>query len=117
MLKSYIPPQPDGTLTPIVKTPSAATPSASLLDSLTKLAADPKNIVYIVSGRDGEFLEQHLGHIEGLGMSAEHGCFIRSPGAKEWISLTDELDMDWKRDVLQIFKCECLFLFLIEPFC
>lgn len=39
-------------------------------------------------------------------MSAEHGCFLRAPGAKQWISLTDDLDMDWKRDVLQIFRCE-----------
>jgi trehalose 6-phosphate synthase/phosphatase len=42
-------------------------------------------------------------------MSAEHGCFLRAPGAKNWISLTDDLDMDWKRDVLQIFRCEPFF--------
>lgn len=100
------PPLADGTLTPIVKVPSAALPSASLLKSLATLCADPKNVVYIISGRDGEFLEEHLGHIPNLGMSAEHGCFIRAPGAKEWISLTDDLNMDWKKDVLQIFRCE-----------
>lgn len=95
----------DGTLTPIVKDPSAATPSASLLKSLETLAADPKNVVYIISGRDGEFLDEQLGHIPGLGMSAEHGCFIRQPGAKDWVSLTDDLDMDWTKDVLRIFRC------------
>ncbi|ORY55738.1 family 20 glycosyltransferase [Leucosporidium creatinivorum] len=94
----------DGTLTPIVKDPSAAVPSENLLKALPILAADPKNVVYIISGRDGAFLEEHLGHIENLGMSAEHGCFLRAPGAKQWISLTDDLDMDWKRDVLQIFR-------------
>ncbi|GAA5980877.1 hypothetical protein JCM11641_004752 [Rhodosporidiobolus odoratus] len=94
----------DGTLTPIVKDPSAATPSPALLSSLSTLAADPKNVVYIISGRDGDFLEEHLGHIPNLGMSAEHGCFIRQPGAKEWVSLTDDLDMDWKKDVLRIFR-------------
>lgn len=99
----------DGTLTPIVKDPSAAVPSESLLKALPILAADPKNIVYIISGRDGAFLEEHLGHIDNLGMSAEHGCFLRAPGAKQWISLTDDLDMDWKRDVLQIFRCESPF--------
>lgn len=98
----------DGTLTPIVKNPSAAVPSQSLLDSLAKLTADPKNVVYIISGRDGEFLEEHLGHIENLGMSAEHGCFLRGPGAKEWTSLTDDLNMDWKKDVLQIFRCKSI---------
>ncbi|GAA6052076.1 hypothetical protein JCM3770_006618 [Rhodotorula araucariae] len=94
----------DGTLTPIVKDPSAATPSPALLSSLETLAADPKNIVYIISGRDGAFLDEHLGHIPGLGMSAEHGCFLRPPGAKEWISLTDDLNMDWKTDVVRIFR-------------
>ncbi|KAM0789442.1 hypothetical protein ACM66B_000265 [Microbotryomycetes sp. NB124-2] len=94
----------DGTLTPIVKDPSAAVPSESLLKSLPILAADPRNVVYIISGRDGAFLEEHLGHIDNLGMSAEHGCFLRAPGAKNWSSLTDDLDMDWKRDVLQIFR-------------
>lgn len=96
----------DGTLTPIVKDPSAATPSESLLKSLEVLAADPRNIVYIISGRDGAFLEEHLGHIPNLGMSAEHGCFLRAPGQSKWTSLTDELDMDWKKDVTRIFRCE-----------
>jgi trehalose 6-phosphate synthase/phosphatase len=95
----------DGTLTPIVKVPSAAVPSASLLSSLAALTADPRNVVYIISGRDGDFLEEHLGHIENLGMSAEHGCFLREPGVKEWTSLTDEMNLDWKKDVLQIFRC------------
>ncbi|KAI5477902.1 trehalose 6-P phosphatase, glycosyltransferase family 20 protein [Pseudohyphozyma bogoriensis] len=94
----------DGTLTPIVKNPSDALPSQLLLDSLKTITSDPKNVVYIISGRDGDFLEEHLGHIENLGMSAEHGCFIKAPGSKKWISLTDDLNMDWKRDVLQIFR-------------
>ncbi|SCZ90655.1 BZ3500_MvSof-1268-A1-R1_Chr9g10911 [Microbotryum saponariae] len=94
----------DGTLTPIVKNPSDAVPSQSLLKSLPILTADPDNVVFIISGRDGDFLEQHLGHIQNLGMSAEHGCFFRAPGAKKWTSLTEHLDMDWKRDVLRIFR-------------
>ncbi|GAA6002877.1 uncharacterized protein JCM10292_001351 [Rhodotorula paludigena] len=94
----------DGTLTPIVKDPSAATPSAALVSALETLAADPKNIVYIISGRDGAFLEEHLGKIPNLGMSAEHGCFLRAPGSDKWISLTDDLNMDWKSDVVRIFR-------------
>ncbi|SCV70144.1 BQ2448_1538 [Microbotryum intermedium] len=94
----------DGTLTLIVKNPSDAVPSPSLLKSLPILTADPTNVVFIISGRDSDFLEQHLGHIENLGMSAEHGCFFRAPGANKWTSLTEHLDMDWKRDVLQIFR-------------
>lgn len=94
----------DGTLAPIVKTPSMAVPTEDTLTALTALAADPRNLVYIISGRDGAFLEQHLGHISGLGMSAEHGGFIRAPGIKEWTNFTESLDMSWMAEVLEVFK-------------
>jgi trehalose 6-phosphate synthase/phosphatase len=67
----------DGTLTPIVKTPSLAVPSEATLEALERLGLDPKNLVYIISGRDGGFLEQHLGHLKNIGFSAEHGGFVR----------------------------------------
>lgn len=94
----------DGTLSPIVKIPSAAIPSKDTLQALEALAADSRNVVYIISGRDGEFLEQHLGHIKNLGMSAEHGGFIRQPGETTWRNFTESLDMSWMQEVLEIFK-------------
>lgn len=101
----------DGTLTPIVKTPEAAVPSVECLDTLTRLAADPANVIYIVSGRDRGFLSHHLGHIKNLGFSAEHGCFLKTPGSEEWINLTDGLDMSWRADVEDIFRCMLLPLY------
>lgn len=59
-----------------------AVPSKGTLTALPKLAADPKNILYIISGRDGGFLDQHLGHLTDVGFSAEHGCFVRELGAE-----------------------------------
>ncbi|KAH9956645.1 glycosyltransferase family 20 protein [Russula dissimulans] len=94
----------DGTLSPIVKTPSMAVPSEDTLTALTLLSADPRNLVYIISGRDGAFLEQHLGHIRGLGMSAEHGGFIRAPGSEQWTNFTESMDMSWMSEVLEVFK-------------
>ncbi|WAR61527.1 hypothetical protein PtB15_12B215 [Puccinia triticina] len=94
----------DGTLTPIVKNPKDAVPPPGLIEALERLCADERNIVYIISGRDGSFLQKHLGAIPGLGMSAEHGCFLREPGAKEWIDLTENIDMSWMDDVEEIFK-------------
>ncbi|CAE6386385.1 hypothetical protein RSOLAG1IB_02540 [Rhizoctonia solani AG-1 IB] len=94
----------DGTLTPIVKTPSAAVPSKDTLRALEKLSADPKNVVYIISGRDGGFLDQHLGHFKQVGFSAEHGCFVREPGQSEWNNLAASLDMSWMPEVHEIFK-------------
>ena len=91
-------------MTPIVKTPSMAVPSEATLEALERLCADPKNLVYIISGRDGDFLEQHLGHIKGLGMSAEHGGFMRAPGVKTWTNFTEVLDMSWLSEVEEIFR-------------
>lgn len=94
----------DGTLTPIVREPSAAVPSKRLLDSLTLLANDPKNSVWIISGRDQEFLTQHLGHIKTMGFSAEHGSFLKDPGSEEWINLAEKFDMGWQSEVMEIFQ-------------
>ncbi|KAJ7342536.1 trehalose-6-phosphate phosphatase [Mycena albidolilacea] len=94
----------DGTLAPIVKTPSMAVPSAPTLEALERLAADPRNVVYIISGRDGEFLEQHLGHLKNVGFSAEHGGFMREPGEDKWTNLTEKLDMEWMGEVEEVFR-------------
>ena len=101
-----------------------AVPSLGALNALTKLASDPRNVVYIVSGRDQAFLELHLGHIKHLGMSAEHGGFIREPSNRKgtgsgkekaddaaeegeeetWVNFTAQLDMSWMDEVAEIFK-------------
>ena len=46
---------------------------------LTKLANDPCNVVYIVSGRSKQNLQDWFGHINNLGLAAEHGYYIRQP--------------------------------------
>lgn len=81
-----------------------AVPSEATLEALELLCTDPKNLVYIISGRDGDFLTQHLGHIKGLGMSAEHGGFMRPPGETKWTNFTEVLDMSWLNEVEEIFK-------------
>ncbi|KAF9173617.1 threalose-6-phosphate phosphatase [Mortierella sp. AD011] len=93
----------DGTLTPIRKTPGAAVPQEHMLKALTALAADPNNIVWVISGRDQKVLEEWLGSVKNLGFSAEHGSFMRQPGSSKWVNLTESLDMSWKNDVIEIF--------------
>lgn len=93
----------DGTLTPIVNDPNAAIPSARLLDILTKLSEDPKNQIWIISGRDQAFLEQWLGHNPKLGLSAEHGCFMKDINS-EWVNLASKFDMSWQIKVEEIFS-------------
>lgn len=105
-----------------------AVPSPEALEALEKLSADPKNVVYIISGREGSFLDQHLGHLSHVGFSAEHGCFMKEPLARgesdesesdsqlvttpgggkvsspRWKNLTEALDMSWMSEVKEIFE-------------
>ncbi|KAK9467110.1 glycosyltransferase family 20-domain-containing protein [Lipomyces arxii] len=94
----------DGTLTPIVKDPAAAVPHVRVIDTLEKLSSDPANQVWIISGRDQKFLETYLGGNPRLGLSAEHGCFIRPIGENKWKNLTETFDMSWQKDVIDIFN-------------
>jgi trehalose 6-phosphate synthase/phosphatase len=94
----------DGTLTPIVKDPAAAIPSNQVIRTLKALASDHRNAVWIISGRDQDFLQQYLGHIPELGFSAEHGSFVRYPGSSEWQNLAEKLDMGWQKDVMACFQ-------------
>lgn len=93
----------DGTLTPIVKDPQSAIPSDRVIRTLKILSADPKNSVWIISGRDQAFLDEWMGHIPELGLSAEHGSFIRHPLMENWENITEKTDMSWQEDVMQIF--------------
>jgi trehalose 6-phosphate synthase/phosphatase len=94
----------DGTLTPIVKDPQAAIPSDRVIRTIKTLAADPRNAVWIISGRDQAFLDEWMGHISELGLSAEHGCFIRQPRTDDWENLTEKFDMGWQKEVMEIFQ-------------
>ena len=61
--------------------------------------------MWIISGRDQEFLDEQLGHIPGLGLSAEHGCFMRKPLQDDPLDQSyRNMDMNWQEDVLDIFE-------------
>lgn len=94
----------DGTLTPIVKDPQSAIPSDRVVRTLKTLASDPRNAVWIISGRDQAFLDEWLGHITELGLSAEHGSFLRKPKSEIWENLTEKEDMSWQQRVVQVFQ-------------
>ncbi|KAF2819758.1 hypothetical protein CC86DRAFT_374890 [Ophiobolus disseminans] len=94
----------DGTLTPIVKDPQAAIPSDRVIRTLKTLAADPNNSVWIISGRDQDFLDEWMGHITELGLSAEHGSFMRNPRSEVWENLTKAADTKWRDEVIEVFQ-------------
>lgn len=75
-----------------------------MLENLLMLCEDPRNEVWVVSGRDQETLSAWLGHLPNLGLSAEHGCFMKFPKEKEWMDLTEGFEMAWQEEVLEIFS-------------
>ena len=50
----------------------------------------------------GTFLEKHFGHFP-LTLVAEHGFYFKPPG-QTWRMLGKEVDMEWKKNILEIFK-------------
>ena len=52
-------------------------PSETIISVLNCLCNDPKNVVFIVSGRGKEPLSEWFSPCEKLGISAEHGFFTR----------------------------------------
>ncbi|KAG0634767.1 glycosyltransferase family 20-domain-containing protein [Tuber brumale] len=94
----------DGTLTHIMDDPVQATPSDKVVRCIKKLAQQQGNRVWIISGRDQAFLEKWLGHISELGLSAEHGCFMREPGSDKWVNLAERMNMSWSALCIDIFN-------------
>ncbi|CAI9761759.1 unnamed protein product [Fraxinus pennsylvanica] len=90
----------DGTLVP----PSSMvrSPSSEVITILNALCDDPKNTVFIVSGRGRSSLNDWLAQCEKLGLAAEHGYFIRWDKTSDWESLS--ADLEWKEIVEPIMK-------------
>lgn len=69
----------DGTLAKIAARPSLAKPEKLLLEILAGLAEEPKNIIFIISGRDKQSLQEWLGALP-INIISEHGANYRYKG-------------------------------------
>lgn len=65
----------DGTMMP--KSLVDKTPSNEVISVLNELCSDPKNVVFVISGRRKDYLSKWFSPCEKLGISAEHGYFTR----------------------------------------
>src|SRR5207249_4487243 len=81
--------------------PQAATPPAGVIATLERLAADPKNEVVLISGRDRDTLETWFGDLR-VGLVAEHGVWIK-PQGEGW-RMIKPLSNDWKPRILPILE-------------
>jgi trehalose 6-phosphate synthase/phosphatase len=104
----------DGTLVPFTRIPSEAAPDNTVRDLLTRLAADPKNHVVIISGRDVNSLDRWLGGLP-LTLVAEHGASfkLRNGAWQQMVSVSD-LWKDEIRRIMQLFVLRCAGSFVEE---
>lgn len=92
-------------MTPIVNNPADAQPTSALLHCLQLLCKDPANTTWVISGRDQLFLDTYLGSkIPRLGLSAEHGSFMKKADIYDWTDMLKDADMSWKEKALAIFE-------------
>ncbi|KAK4257621.1 hypothetical protein QN277_007184 [Acacia crassicarpa] len=87
----------DGTMMPQVSVDK--TPSDEVISVLNLLCSDPKNIVFIVSGRDKNCLSKWFSPCHKLGLSAEHGFFTRWGCDSAWETCGLGMDFEWKKVV------------------
>ena len=83
-------------------------PSEQILSLLTLLTSNPKNKIYLVSGREKTYLEKWFENIPKLGIAAEYGFFYKIPGKnkkeEEFNELIKVSDWSWKKSVYSILK-------------
>ncbi|KAH9314983.1 hypothetical protein KI387_023610, partial [Taxus chinensis] len=92
----------DGTMMP--QTSINKTPGPEVLAILNSLCRDPKNVVFIVSGRGRETLSKWFSPCEMLGIAAEHGYFIRWTREAEWETCVQGADFGWREIALPVMK-------------
>jgi trehalose 6-phosphate synthase/phosphatase len=91
----------DGTLVPFASRPELATPDAVLLALIDRLAAEPRNRVYVISGRDRRTLEAWFPG-RRVSLIAEHGAWSRDAN-EPWVQLKP-LTSDWKDQLAPLLK-------------
>ncbi|CAO1602933.1 threalose-6-phosphate phosphatase [Xanthoria calcicola] len=94
----------DGTLTAIVGDPEAAVPTPADIEVLERLSSNPKNDLWIISGRNSAFLQKHLGCLGSVGLSAEHGAFVRLANRTDWEIMFPWADITWQETIMAIFE-------------
>jgi trehalose 6-phosphate synthase/phosphatase len=91
----------DGTLIPFSAKPEQAKPGAGVKRLLKRLAAEPRNELVLVSGRDRHILERWFGGL-GIGLVAEHGAWVKERG-KPW-EVGGRLPQDWKEELRPLLE-------------
>lgn len=92
----------DGTVMP--QNSINKTPNAVVISILNRLCGDPKNRVFIVSGRGRDNLSKWFSPCKKLGIAAEHGYFLRWPQNEEWEICSQSSEFGWMKIAEPVMK-------------
>jgi len=93
----------------VTKTKDYTCPTERLIFLLKDLCADPKNHVFVVSGKERLSLTKTLHSIPKLGLAAEHGMFISWPSSgtkkkRHWETIIPDPDDSWRSIAISIME-------------
>ncbi|KAH9888296.1 glycosyltransferase family 20 protein [Xylariomycetidae sp. FL2044] len=75
------------------------------LGVLNDLVDDPRNTVFVMSGRRPEELDRLFRLVPNLGLIAENGCFVKYCGKNSWTEVADRKQVAaWKESVGMILQ-------------
>jgi len=83
-----------------------AFPDDEVFQALHQLANNPKNIVFIMSGRAQKVLSSVFQQSSEIGLAAEHGFSYRFPKG-DWVSPDKNADLSWKPLAKEIMERYC----------
>ncbi len=93
----------DGTLVPFASRPQKAVPDEAVLRQLEAMAADARNEVVIITGRDRKAMDRWFGTLP-IGIVSEHGVWIKEVNSAWW--MPEQISSEWKQEIrplLQIY--------------
>ena len=71
---------------------------------LQALAADPRNVVCVFSGRPRDELASWFTTVPSLFLVAENGYYFRAASTGAWETLVPHADFSWKKMALPILQ-------------
>ncbi|EEF34729.1 trehalose-6-phosphate synthase, putative [Ricinus communis] len=92
----------DGTM--MLPGPISTAPNTEVFGILNHLCRDPRNVVFIVSGKDRETVTEWFSSCDKLGVAAEHGYFVRPNHHADWETCISVPDFDWKQIAEPVMK-------------
>ncbi|KAG6519159.1 probable alpha,alpha-trehalose-phosphate synthase [UDP-forming] 7 [Zingiber officinale] len=92
----------DGTLVP--QTSINKKPNLEVIRIVNTLCEDKNNVVFIVSGRGRQNLNDWFSPCEELGIAAEHGYFIRWTQHEGWETHSQAMDFSWMQIAEPVMK-------------